>query len=268
MKKKVFFRWLKLFLLVYGLVGISFYYGQEKLLFHPIPLHVDDRYPFPKPYTEVNIPVSESANIHLVQFPANSDSAKGLVLFFHGNKENITHYADYAPLFTQKGYSVWMMEYPGYGKSKGVLTEKTMNEWALQCYKLARKRYEPRQIILYGKSLGTGVAAGLAAVRDCKSLVLESPYYDLPSLFRPYLFLYPLERLLHYHFPTYQYLPRVDAPVTLIHGTNDLLIPLRNSRKLSSFFTKDDRLVEIEGGGHNNLKDYPQFAATLEQVLK
>jgi hypothetical protein len=268
MKKKIFFRWLKLFLLIYGLVGISFYYGQEKLLFHPIPLHTDDPYHFKTAYKELNIQVSEAANIHLVQFPSGTDSTKGLVLFFHGNKENIAHYAEYAPLFTTKGYTAWMMEYPGYGKSKGVLTEKTMYEWALQSYKLARKQFEPKQIIIYGKSLGTGVAAQLASIRDCKSLVLESPYYDLPSIFRPYLFLYPLERLLHYHFPTYQYLPRVDAPITIIHGNSDRLISIRNSRRLTSFFTADDQLIEIDGGGHNNLKDFPQFNAALQEILR
>ncbi|HXB96234.1 MAG TPA: hypothetical protein VNU70_13780, partial [Puia sp.] len=70
--------------------------------------------------------------------------------------------------------------------------------------------------------LGTGIAAQLAAVRDCRQLILENAYYSLFSEFRRWLFLYPLGLMLHYHFPTWQYLPSVTAPITIIDGDSRL----------------------------------------------
>ena len=267
MKKKIFFRWLKVVLLFYGIIGIAFFYLQEKMIFHPVVLHPDDLYTFSKPYEEVNITVSDKSNIHIVKFPSQKDSSRGVVLFFHGNSENINRYAKYAPIFTSKGYDVWMLEYPGYGKSRGAMNESNFYEWALQTYKLARTKYQPTQIILYGKSLGTGIATQLASKRDCKKLILESPYYELPSLFRPYLFLFPLNRLMHHHFPTYEYIQKVDAPITILHGTEDGLISLKNSEKLSRFFKKGDQLIPVKGGSHNDLLNFPEFREAIAKEI-
>ncbi|MFX7776395.1 hypothetical protein ABTJ98_20395, partial [Acinetobacter baumannii] len=88
----------------------------------------------------------------------------------------------------------------------------------LQLYRLARKKYAPNQIIIYGKSIGTGIATQLASIRDCKQLILETPYYSIPSMLHTYFWMYPLQQLLHYKLPTYAYLPKVTAPVTIFHG--------------------------------------------------
>jgi hypothetical protein len=160
------------------------------------------------------------------------------------------------------------MEYPSFGKSKGTLTEKNCTDWALQTYKLARKKFSPQQIIIYGKSLGTGVATQLASVRDCKNLILESPYYNLAAVFKPYLFLYPLTRLMHFHFPTNEYIQKVDAPITIFHGTNDWLIPIHNSEQLTSFFTTGDTLIKLDRGGHHGLDSFPEFKSKMAELLK
>ena len=71
-----------------------------------------------------------------------------------------------------------MIDYPGFGKSTGVFSEQLLYDWALTLYKLARAYYSPDSIIIYGKSMGTGIAAQLASIRDCRHLILETPYYD------------------------------------------------------------------------------------------
>ena len=160
-----------------------------------------------------------------------------------------------------------MVDYPGFGKAKGKATEALMYEEAKQLYLLARKKYTPEQIIIYGKSIGTGVASWLASVRDCRHLILETPYYSIPSLLQPVLGIYPLKRLLHFQFPTYQYLPIVKAPVTILHGTDDGVIRYSNASKLIPLLKKNDHFVTIEGGSHNNLSDYPIFQQTILDVL-
>jgi fermentation-respiration switch protein FrsA (DUF1100 family) len=161
-----------------------------------------------------------------------------------------------------------MPDYPGYGKSIGEVSEKMFYEEALQVYKLARAKYQPSQIIIYGKSLGTGVAAQLASIRDCKRLILETPYYSGISLVRPYLFMYPLGSLMHFKMPTNTYLPKVTAPVTIFHGTSDGLIPYRNASRLKELLKPGDEFITIEGGTHNDLGNYPLLHAKLDSVLK
>ena len=91
--------------------------------------------------------------------------------------ENINHYAAFSKNFTKHGYDVWMMDYPSFGKSTGPFDENTVYAEVLQVYKMVRAAgYSPGSIIIYGKSLGTGIAAQIASIRDCKRLILESPY--------------------------------------------------------------------------------------------
>jgi alpha-beta hydrolase superfamily lysophospholipase len=258
----------KFFLLFYIIIGLGLYFAQDYLFFQAVPLDRNHRYGFSQPHQEILIPYSGHSSIHIIQFPSQSDSNKGVVLYFHGNKKNIGWYARYAPYFTKEGYAVWMIDYPGYGKSTGTLSEELLYDWALQLYKLARTRYSPAQIIIYGKSLGTGIAAQLASVRDCRRLILETPYYDFPSVLRPYFFLYPLNQMIHYQFPTHQYLPLVTAPVTLLHGTSDWIVRYSNSEKLKKENEQMIELVTVPGGSHNDLFDYPAIKKKIDSLLE
>ncbi len=115
-----------------------------------------------------------------------------------------------------------MLDYPGVGKSTGIRTEQRLYTYALVFYKLARSRWKPLQIVVYGQGFGTGIAAQLASVRDCQRLILEDPYYSMTAAFRRYLFLYPVGMMLRYHLPTNEYLPAVTAPVTIYEGDTRL----------------------------------------------
>jgi pimeloyl-ACP methyl ester carboxylesterase len=264
-------RWVKVFILLYCIIGIAWYYEQDKFLFHPEIVNRKQAYSFSQPFTELNIPYDAATSLSVVQFRATdrpADSlAKGVVLYFHGNGDNIPRYAPAATSITAKGYEVWMLDYPGYGKSTGELSEKKLYELSLLFYKLARSRWQPKQIILYGQSLGTGMAAQLAAIRDCRRLILQSPYYSMTSLFRRYLFLYPVGLMLHYHFPTYDYLPAVTAPITLFSGDADATIPYGNALRLMPLLKPGDEFVTIPGAGHNNISNFPLYKEKLDSVL-
>ena len=267
--KKKYFRIFKIFALVYGLLGICLYYLQDSILFHPTVVAQDQSYNFPFPYREVNIPYDPETTLNLIQFTTTGVMIpKGVVLYFHGNRKNISWYAHFAPNFTSSGYEVWMVDYPGFGKSRGKFTEERLYAYALQVYKLARIRYMPSQIILYGKSMGTGIASQLAAERDCKYLLLETPYYSMSSLVAYFAPVYPISSLIHYHFPTYKYLQQVTAPVVIFHGTSDGMIPYRNAKRLLPFLKPHDQFVSIEGGSHNDLSHFAQYKAILDSLLK
>ena len=116
------------------------YYLQEKLLFHPVPLPPDYQFKFNMPFQEVNIPLNSKDNLNIVRFLTPDPIPKGVVLYFHGNRDNINRYAKYAVNFTKNGYEVWITDYPGYGKTTGKLTEENLYLQAKEVYKLARSK--------------------------------------------------------------------------------------------------------------------------------
>lgn len=276
-KKRNWFRWINIILLVYGSAGIAIYYLQDVILYHPTALPRNYTYNFKEPYKEVNIPYDSNSNINIIQFtttvpagaaPGAVTNPKGVVLYFHGNRDNIGWYEKFAANFTKNGYEVWMMDYPGYGKSTGPVTEQRIYDYAGQLYKLARARFSPDSITIYGKSLGTGVAAWLASRKNCKQLVLETPYYSMTSLAGYYFPIYPVGRMIHCKMPTYLYLQKIIVPVTILHGSSDWIIPHRNARRLSQFLKPGDDFTTIPGGSHNDLNDFPLFHQKLDSLLR
>lgn len=265
--RRKLFRWIKILVIIYCLIGIAVYYLQDTILLRPVKLEKDYKYSFEFPFTEINIPYDRNTNINIVQFAAKDSITRGVVLYFHGNKTNISRYTRFVPNFTKWGYEVWMIDYPGYGKSTGEFSEKMVYEWSLTMYKLARKRFSPDSIIIYGKSLGSGVAAQLASVRDCKRLILETPYYSITSLARHYFWMYPVKQIIRYKIPTYEYLLKVTAPITIFHGTKDELIPYSNAIRLKEALKKGDEFFTIDSGTHRNLNDYPFMQERLDSLL-
>lgn len=265
--KKKLIRVAKIAFAFYALAGIAVYHLQEKFMFHPTPLEANAAFSFPDLHKEVNIQVDASTNYNLVQF-TTPDTPKGVVLYFHGNMENVNHYAAAAKNFTSNGYEIWMIDYPGFGKSSGELTEETMYQQALEVYKMSRKQFEPSEIIIYGRSIGSGVAAQLASIRDCKRLVLETPYYSLTTLASRFLWMYPMEAMSKFKLPTFQYLSKVTAPVTIFHGTEDGVIPYRHAEKLKEVLKKNDAFITIKGGSHNDLISFPIFQQNLRALLQ
>src|SRR6185436_16967358 len=237
--KKVW-KWLKIIAIIYILGGIALYFLQDYILFHPVTLKRDHKYDFPEKNKEINIPITENSNLNIVQFFSTDTVTKGVVLYFHGNKKNISWYAKYSPYFTKYGYEVWLIDYPGFGKSTGKLTEQTLYDWANYMYNFARTRFSADSIIIYGKSMGTGIATHLASLQPCKKLILETPYYDYPSVIKHYLPIYPIEWMIHYS----------------------------NAERLKQFLKSEDEFITIKGGEHNDLYKFKETIEKLDSLLK
>ena len=268
MKRKIIFRWLKIIILLYCIIGITLYYLQEKFIFHPEKLSNAYVYDFKVPFEELNIPFNATDTLNMIKFFPSDTVRRGVVVYFHGNKENIERYAGFADIFTKQGYEVWMEDYPGFGKSTGERTEQKMYEQGLQVQKMAAAKYGKDSIIIYGRSLGTGIASYLASVKDCRRLILESPYYSMEALFRHYAFIYPVNWMCKYHFSTYQYLQNVDAPVTIFHSTNDEVIPYKQSKRLLKLAKPGAELVTLEKTKHNTVNESPLYHQKLDSVLQ
>ncbi len=259
--------WLKIIVPLYIVGGIALYFLQEKLLFHPEKLPADHVFNFQIPFKEINLPVNNEKNLSIVQFTVPDSICKGVVLYFHGNRENIERYAPYATNFTKNNYEVWMIDYPGFGKSTGKQSEQILYDDAAILYQMARTKFSKDSIIIYGKSIGTGIAAQLASVKDCKRLIVETPYYSMDALVSRYAFIYPVNWMASYHFPNYSYFKKIETPITIFHGTNDKVIPYKHSVRLANE-NPGVQLVTIDKGEHNNLNDSPLFHQQLNALLQ
>ena len=262
------YRFTIVFTLVYCSIGIALYHLQEKLLFHPKALPRDFQFKFDIPFKEVNIAINEEDTLNLLQFFPSDSMPRGVVIYFHGNKGNVTRFAKYAPNFTKHGFEVWMCDYPTYGKTTGKLSEENMYKQATEVYKLAHSKFPADSIIIYGKSLGAGVASHIAANHECARLILETPFYSIPDLFSHYAPIFPLGRMLHFRFPVGENLKEVKAPVTIFHGTNDDVIPYDAAAKLKRVLKPGDEFVTIESGTHHNLNDSAVYHSKLDSLLR
>lgn len=244
---------------------LTIYSFQEHLIFYPDKLSDSYKFNFPIPFEEVTVEVEKNMAINALHF--KSENAKGLVFYHHGNAGNIQSWGNAAIHFVNLGYDVFMYDYRGYGKSKGEIKhERELHADAKFLYAYLLKQYKEEKIILFGASLGTGIAAKLAAENSPKKLVLETPYfnfYQVAKFHYPYI---PTSWLLKYKLRTDRYLKEVKCPVYLIHGTEDLVVPYESSLKLKKI-KPDAELITIENGSHSNLDSFEIYLMQLYKIF-
>src|SRR5678815_10550 len=125
-------------IIIYCVGGLVLYFAQGLILFHPQPLGRNYHFKFEQPFEELNIPHGKN-NLSIVKFQPD-EKRNGIVLFYHGNMENVEHYKTYPSIFLKNNLEVWMIDYPGFGKSTGKRTEKIMDDEALLMYDMALKQ--------------------------------------------------------------------------------------------------------------------------------
>lgn len=252
-------------MMVYIVVCALLYAAQERLLFYPEVLTPDYTFTFPDRFTEVYVPV-EGATLHALHFTV--DKPAGVVLYLHGNAGSLRSWGTLASAFTVHNYDVLMLDYRGYGKSTGSITSQQMlQDDVTIMYSYLLQRYPEQQIVVYGRSLGTGPAVALTAAHQPKLLILETPYISLQALAMSH---YPWVPgfLFKYPFRNDQIISNVRCPVHVFHGTHDEVIPYEASQRLLPLIRSESSLIPIEGGMHNDLNAFPAFHHHLAQVLK
>ena len=180
------------------------------------------------------------------------------LLFFHGNAENLGACVPLASLTRAYGYSLMLVDYRGFGRSDGRPSERGIyldGEAALDHLR-GRREVDPLRIVVWGRSIGAAVAVHLAADHGPVSgVVLESPFTSARELLWDggYWPLYLLSFFGSYRFDLAGSIGRVQAPVLVVHGTEDEVVPFSLGRKLYEQAQHRKRFRAIEGGGHNDL---------------
>jgi pimeloyl-ACP methyl ester carboxylesterase len=224
------------------------------------------QYKYAFPFKEVHFDMEDGGSINGIHFEI--PNALGVVYYLKGNSRSVKGWGKFAKDFVGKGYDFFMIDYRGFGKSKGKRSEARLYNDAQHVYKWLRKRYSEERIVVYGRSFGSGIAARVASWNHPKMLILDSPYYSFLKLVRRYGgFLLPLRWFLRYKMFTHQYLKGIECPVYILHGDKDWLIPYKHGVELSKINPENIKLLTIEGGRHNNLPEFKQFHEMLYDVL-
>lgn len=261
---RLFIRWIFIISGLWIFAIIYLWFRQESFLFHPEQPGSD--YTFNLQYTsEVYIDV-EGAKLHALYLRQPAEQSRGIVLFLHGNAGNLKTWFTHADFWLSTGYDVLMPDYRGFGKSTGhIESESQLNDDVLRAWNFVAPNYKNKKHVIYGRSLGTGLATKLATEVPTDLVVLVSPYESMTKIAKKYYPWVP-SFVLRYPLPTEEMLPGVRSKILLIHGTDDQLIPVAHSRNLQKL-NPNAHLVEIPGAGHGDIHDFDLYIATLKNAL-
>lgn len=178
---------------------------------------------------------------------------RGLVIFFHGNAGNIGHRLDYLSMFHDLGLATLIVDYRGYGRSSGTPTEEGTYLDAAAVWRHATQALEipAARIVLFGESLGGGVAAQLAGGNRPGALVLASTFTSVPDMGADLYPLLPIRLLAHIHYDSLARLSQITCPLLVIHSRNDDIIPFTHGQRLFDAGHQPKQFLEI-AGGHND----------------
>lgn len=244
---------------------VLFYFFQHFIFFRPELLDSSFKYNYPFPFTELNFDTEDGGKISGIYFKV--PSSRGVVFYLKGNSRSIKGWGKFAKDFLSNGYDFVMIDYRGFGKSKGKRSQERLFNDSQFMYKWLREKYSEDQIILYGRSLGSGIAARIASWNNPRLLILDSPYYSFYYNTRRFIFWTPLKWILRYPIRTDQYIKAISCPIYIIHGTKDHLIPYEQSEMLKSLVPEKVTLVPIDGAHHNNLPEYPEYYQAIYNCL-
>ncbi|MEM7371950.1 MAG: alpha/beta fold hydrolase [Bacteroidota bacterium] len=250
---------------VYALLCALFYFFQHYFFFRPeiLPSHFTYKYPFD--FEEKTFEMEDGGTINSIYFRV--PNSRGVVYYLKGNSRSIKGWGKFAKDFLGNGFDFFMMDYRGFGKSRGKRTESILYNDAQHLYRWLLTQYEEDKIVVYGRSLGSGIATRVASWNHPRMLILDSPYFSFTYNIKRFGWYLPLKLLLRYKIRSDQFIKAMRAPVHIIHGNKDGLIPIRNSHKLVEVDPENVRLYTIEGGGHNNLPDFPEYYECLYDIL-
>jgi uncharacterized protein len=201
----------------------------------------------------------------LAWYQAPSANPGALLLYLHGNAGHIGDRGDRVRPYLNAGFGVLLVEYRGFGGNPGRPSETGIYADARAALAfLTQHGVTADRIILYGESLGTGVAVQMAVERGCAALVLEAPYTSVAAVAQGRYWMFPVRRLVLDKFDSLSKIGRVRCPVFIMHGERDRIIPVRYGRELFQATPEPKDAKWFADGNHTNFDDFGGPAAVLD----
>jgi hypothetical protein len=250
-------KWVLLFAaLGYVALVLLMYLAQRSLLYFPDPAR---RSP-----ASVGLPQAEEVALttadseHLVAWHVPPRDGKPVVLYFQGNGGGLDLRVERFRQLTGDGVGLVALNYRGYGGSTGSPSETGLIADALAAYDFAAERYPAARIMLWGESLGTAVAVALGAQRPVARILLESAFTSIADVAAAHYWYVPVRLLIKDAFRSDRRIGRVSAPILVLHGADDPVVPARFAERLYALIVAPKRFVRLPGAGHN---DHDQYGA-------
>ena len=246
----------------YGIVVAVAYFAQRALMYFPDRMRTAPAAAgFPQA-EEVVLTTSDGEALIAWHVAPRGD--KPVVLYFQGNGGALNLRAHRFAALVADGTGLLALSYRGYGGSSGRPSETGLLRDAAAAYAFAAARYPAERLVLYGESLGSGVAVALAAEHKVGKVVLEAPFtsaVDVGAAAYPFL---PVRLLMHDRFRSDERIGRVTAPVLIMHGARDPVVPISYGERLYARVTAPKKFVRFPEGSHSDLDNYGAQAVVRE----
>lgn len=200
---------------------------------------------------EVELPTGDG--VRVLAWHAKAQPGRPTLLYFHGNAGSLVTRAERIRRYQARGYGVFMMTYRGYGGSSGKPSERANVKDAETAYRALLARGVPAMdIVVYGESLGTGIAIQLVSRVAVAGVILDAPYtsmLELAGLHYPEL---PAGFFLTDRYDSLSKIGDVKVPVLIVHGDQDGVVPLEMGERLFQALTGDKEIAVMKGAGHTD----------------
>ena len=245
------------------------YLVQPSMLFYPLPGLVETPAEWQLEYENVALSTQDGVNLHGWYIPA--EGAREVVLFFHGNAGNISHRGASIGIFNRLGLDVLIVDYRGYGRSDGKPGEQGLYQDARAAwrYLVDQRGFSPDQVIVFGRSLGAGVATQLAVEVQPGRLILESAFSNVRDMARHHMPVASRFTLVRYGFDSVQKIGRVDSHLLMLHSPEDEIVPIALGRKIFEAAREPKTFVQLRGD-HNTgfILSQPGYERALAAFLR
>ena len=245
--------------------------GAARLLSRRLIFHPDDRRPESNPEIPGLRAISAGAQEHAGPAAWYVPASHGLptIAYLHGNAGNIGDREGRMAAFAHAGIGILMVEYPGYGGEPGTPSEKGLLEVGRGALDFLERSGVPSPgVFLYGESIGTGVATRLATEREVGGLILESPYTSILDIARQMVPWLPVRLLLSDRFEQLSLIAMVHAPLLVLQGSLDRVIPPAMGQAVFAAANQPKRLWVAPQGGHNDLAAFGAIEEVVSFVRK
>jgi fermentation-respiration switch protein FrsA (DUF1100 family) len=225
---------------------------EPRLAFFPFAGESQTPAAFGLSYTPLTIETDDGERLRAWHLPRGDALAR--VVYFHGNGGNLSVWCDVLAGIARQGFDVVAVDYRGYGLSTGAPTERGLYRDVDATIRFVDERLGRRDLplIYWGRSIGTAMAAYAASRRAPDGIVLESGFPSARAILEGNPVMAALSRLATYRFPTAEWMSGVKAPVLVLHGDRDQVIPYRLGEQLYAALRGPKRFVTIAGGDHND----------------
>jgi uncharacterized protein len=244
--------WLAAIVLVlYAAITVAVYLAQRSLMYFPDTAHVTPAAAGLPEAEEVPLTTADGTQIHVWHVPPRDN--KPVILYFHGNGGSLASDVDRFRRLIGDGIGLIGVEYRGYGGSGGSPSEAGLIEDAEAGYAFATAHYPVPQIVVWGGSLGSGVAVALAAEKPVGRLILEAPFTSAEAVGARHYWYLPVRFLMKDQFHSDERIGKVKAPLLILHGVLDRTIPYAMGEQMFELANKPKHIVRFLDGGHQDL---------------